>query len=43
MMCGSSNIHTKAGYGFGLIPIAEYGADFAKASGKGKAKKAVRL
>nr|GEX57523.1 hypothetical protein [Tanacetum cinerariifolium] len=35
--------HTKAGYGSGFIPIAEYGADFAKASGKGKAKKAVRL
>ncbi|GKA43110.1 ovarian tumor, otubain [Tanacetum coccineum] len=35
--------HTKAGYGSGFIPVAEYGADFAKASGKGKAKKAVRL
>ena len=35
--------HTKAGYGSGFLPIAEYGADFAKASGKGKAKKAVRL
>ncbi|GKE28050.1 OTU domain-containing protein, partial [Tanacetum coccineum] len=33
----------KAGYGSGFIPVAEYGADFAKASGKGKAKKAVRL
>ncbi|GKC42654.1 transcriptional activator DEMETER-like protein [Tanacetum coccineum] len=29
--------------GSALIPIAEYGADFAKASEKGKAKKAVRL
>nr|GEX55877.1 ulp1 protease family, C-terminal catalytic domain-containing protein [Tanacetum cinerariifolium] len=35
--------HTEAGYGSGFILIAEYGADFAKASGKGKAKKAARL
>ncbi|GKA42931.1 hypothetical protein Tco_0735591, partial [Tanacetum coccineum] len=35
--------HTKAGYGSGFMPIAEYGADFAKASAKGKAKKAWRL
>nr|GEX08067.1 ribonuclease H-like domain, reverse transcriptase, RNA-dependent DNA polymerase [Tanacetum cinerariifolium] len=33
----------KLAYGFGFILIVEYGADFVKASGKGKAKKAVRL
>ncbi|KAL8260620.1 hypothetical protein R6Q59_028573 [Mikania micrantha] len=35
--------HTRAGYGSGFIPIAEYGADFGKGSNQGKPKKAVRL
>ncbi|KAK9069321.1 hypothetical protein SSX86_013437 [Deinandra increscens subsp. villosa] len=35
--------HTRAGYGSGFIPIAEYGADFGKSSKQGKSKKAVRL
>ncbi|XP_071720135.1 OVARIAN TUMOR DOMAIN-containing deubiquitinating enzyme 3 isoform X2 [Rutidosis leptorrhynchoides] len=35
--------HSKAGNGYGFIPIAEYGADLLKGSRKVKAKKAVRL
>ncbi|KAK1426973.1 hypothetical protein QVD17_15655 [Tagetes erecta] len=35
--------HTRAGYGSGFIPIAEYGADFGKGSKQGKPKKPVKL
>lgn len=35
--------HAKGGRGSGFIPIAEYGAEYGKASWTGKAKKAVRL
>ncbi|XP_057512214.1 OVARIAN TUMOR DOMAIN-containing deubiquitinating enzyme 3 isoform X2 [Actinidia eriantha] len=35
--------HTKSGWGAGFIPIAEYGSEFGKGSGKGKARKVVRL
>ncbi|PSS34624.1 OTU domain-containing protein [Actinidia chinensis var. chinensis] len=35
--------HTKSGWGAGFIPIAEYGSEFGKGSGKGKVRKVVRL
>ncbi|XP_010528742.1 PREDICTED: OTU domain-containing protein At3g57810 isoform X3 [Tarenaya hassleriana] len=35
--------HGKGGFGSGFIPIAEYGAEFRRGWGKGKAKNAVRL
>ncbi|KAK6231279.1 hypothetical protein SCA6_001352 [Theobroma cacao] len=38
-----SAIHRKGGWGSGFIPIAEYGAEFRKGSGKAKPRKVVRL
>ncbi|KAF8394952.1 hypothetical protein HHK36_018891 [Tetracentron sinense] len=35
--------HGKGGWGTGFIPIAEYGAEFGKASRKGRSRNAVRL
>ncbi|CAK9179762.1 unnamed protein product [Ilex paraguariensis] len=36
-------VHLHGGRGSGFIPIAEYGAEFRKGSGKGKPRKVVRL
>jgi hypothetical protein len=35
--------HTRGGIGDGVIPIAEYGSEFGKASKGGKPRKPVRL